>query len=106
MSGVKHDGGKPPMGLLPASALREVAEVLDFGAQKYSPNNWRHVRPGHRYLDASLRHLFAYSEGEDIDHGPGGSGLSHLAHAACCILFMIELEANGEPCRWPDGNED
>jgi hypothetical protein len=76
------------MGLLPGDALLEVARVLDYGAQKYSANNWRKVRPGSRYLDAALRHLHAYADGEDNDPE---SGLSHLGHAACCVLFMISL---------------
>jgi len=94
--GTKHDQGKPPMGLLPGLALVEVAKVLEFGAKKYSPNNWRTVKPGSRYLDAALRHLHAHADGEDNDPE---SGLSHLAHAACCVLFMLDLVPNGDPCR-------
>jgi hypothetical protein len=86
--GTKHDEGKAPMGLLPGDALLKVAEVLAYGAEKYSPGNWRHVKPGSRYLDAALRHLTAYADGEDNDPE---SGLSHAAHAACCVLFMISL---------------
>lgn len=97
MRGRKDDAGKAPMGLLPGDALREVARVLGHGAEKYTPNGWRSVRPGSRYLDAALRHLSAYADGEDTDPE---SGLSHLAHAGCCVLFMLSLEARGTSCRW------
>jgi hypothetical protein len=83
---MKFDSDKPPMGLLPGKALAEVAKVLAHGAEKYAPENWRKVE-GSRYLDAALRHLFAYRDGEENDPE---SGLSHKAHAACCILFMLE----------------
>ncbi len=45
-----------------------------------------------RVLDAALRHLVAYNSGERID---GESGLSHLAHVATNICFLIEYEKEG-----------
>lgn len=97
MRGVKHDQDKTPMGLLPGRALQEVARVFGFGAEKYSPNGWREVRPGSRYLDAALRHLTAHADGEDVD---AESGLSHLAHACACVLILIGLQARGVSVRW------
>ena len=43
------------------------------------------VRP----LAAAMRHIMAFNDGEDKDPE---SGLSHLAHAACCIMFLLEFE--------------
>lgn len=94
--GVKHDGDKPMMGLLPWGPLREVAKVLTFGARKYAPNNWKKVTPPSRYFDAALRHLAAYEEGEDDDEE---SGLSHLAHAASCLLIALWHQGKGRPAR-------
>lgn len=94
--GIKHDGEKPMMGLLPFGPLREVAKVLTFGAKKYAPNNWKKVTPPSRYFDAALRHLADYAEGEDDDQE---SGLSHLAHAACCLLFALWHQGKGRPAR-------
>lgn len=85
--GEKHDGGKPRMDLVPLEALEEVARVLDFGARKYAPDNWRHVRPFRsRYLAAALRHLAAYQGGQELDPE---TELPHLAHATCCLLFLL-----------------
>lgn len=77
------------MDLLPMRALLSVAEVLAYGACKYEEDNWRKVpNVGKRYFAAALRHLAEWRLGEQCDRE---SGLPHLAHAACCVLFMLEL---------------
>lgn len=86
--GRKFDGGKPQYGLLPPLALRATVDVLTFGAEKYEPDNWKYVPDSpRRYFDAMQRHLWAYKEGEKIDPE---SGMHHLAHAMCCLMFLYE----------------
>ena len=88
--GSKHDSGKPLMGAVPPNALLAVAKVLTFGAEKYGRGNWRQVDNAEtRYLDAALRHINAYQRGEAADPE---SGESHLAHAVCSLMFMLELQ--------------
>ena len=88
--GRKFDGGKLEYGLLPPYALQETVKVLTFGAQKYERNNWIHVDDGiRRYFDALQRHVWAWKMGENIDPE---SGLHHLAHAMCCLMFLYERE--------------
>ena len=87
--GRKDDDGKVRVDLLPAGALGAVARVLTFGANKYGDNNWQNVMPRSRYYGAALRHLFARARGEVLDRE---SGLPHLAHAACCVLFLLSYE--------------
>jgi hypothetical protein len=82
---IKADGGKPRMDLLPREALIGTAEVLGFGAQKYADHNWRKGFAWSRIYGAALRHLTAWFAGEDLDPE---SGLSHLDHAACCVMFL------------------
>ena len=90
MDGVKYDGEKPKMHLLPPKAINEVAKVLTFGAQKYDEENWRKLEDlQSRYSSGALRHIFAHLDSEDLDPE---SGLSHLAHAICCLLFKLEIE--------------
>jgi len=86
---IKNDEGKARMGLLPPFATKAVARVLTFGAQKYKAHNWRRVDVRSRYLDATERHIGEYKMGRDIDPD---SGLRHLAHAACSLLFLLECE--------------
>lgn len=89
-TGSKHDSGKPLMGAVPPNALLAVAKVLTFGAEKYGRDNWRQVASAEtRYLDAALRHINAYQRGEAVDPE---SGESHLAHAVCSLMFMLELQ--------------
>lgn len=89
MEGTKHDNGKPRMELLSPIAMTEMARVLTFGSIKYGPHNWRKGIAWSRVLGAALRHLFAFICGEDKDPE---SGLSHLAHVGCCIMFLLEYE--------------
>ena len=88
--GRKLDGGKAIMGAIPPDAELAVARVLTFGAEKYARDNWRKVPDMDvRYMDAALRHLNAYRRGESVD---SESGESHLAHAACCIMFLLQTK--------------
>lgn len=84
--GTKFDQNKPGMHLLPMDALLEIAKVLDYGANKYEPHNWRKGMHYSRVYSACLRHLTAWSMGEDKDPE---TDISHLAHAACNILFLL-----------------
>jgi hypothetical protein len=86
---VKHDSDKPPMNLLSREALEQTAMVMAFGKEKYAAHNWRGGFAWSRPLSAAMRHLMAFNDGEDKDPE---SGLSHLAHAACCIMFLLEFE--------------
>jgi hypothetical protein len=89
MSGVKFDQDKPRMDLLDARAIEQLALVLSFGAKKYAAHNWRKGWAKSRLIAAALRHIFAYLRGENNDPE---SGLSHVAHAMCCCMFLLGLE--------------
>ena len=90
--GKKHDGGKDPWHLLPTDAIRCVVRVLKFGANKYDERNWERGIAHSRTYAATLRHVTSWWEGEDRDPE---SGESHLAHAACEILFALAFEVRG-----------
>jgi hypothetical protein len=94
MSGTKHDGGKLPWHLLPFDAIEQVVRVLDFGAKKYAPRNWEKGIAHSRVFAAAQRHLTSWWRGEDNDPE---TGLSHLAHAACCTLFMLAFVTRKTP---------
>jgi hypothetical protein len=86
----KHDSEKPRWDLLPFDAIGAVVRVLTFGARKYAPDNWRTVPESRRrYFSAAQRHLAAWWQGERTDPE---SGEHHLAHAACCVLFLLALD--------------
>lgn len=99
--GVKYDAEKPRLDLLSTLALEEIAKVMAFGAQKYAAHNWRLGMSWSRLLRAGIGHLFAFMRGEDRDPE---TGLSHLAHAGCCVMFLLEYEltGNGVDNRWDE----
>ncbi len=86
---VKFDTDKPPFGLISRTALEQEARVMAFGAKKYGVHNWRGGMDFSRLVDAALRHVYAFADGEDNDRE---TGLSHLAHARCCLAFLLEYE--------------
>lgn len=94
VAGRKDDAGKARFDLVPFGMVEAVAEVLEFGARKYAAESWQNV-PNFkaRYFAALLRHLAAWRRGETVDKE---SGLSHLAHAACCLTFLLSAERGFE----------
>jgi hypothetical protein len=100
---LKHDQGKPRPSLLPFRALARVVDVLEYGARKYAPGNWRRCEDMVRYDDAALRHLLAHMGGEWLDPG---TKLPHLAHAICCLMFRLELTEVRRAAQAEDEEED
>jgi len=95
------DVGKTSYMLVPMETLKGISKVLEFGAEKYAPNSWKDAGVGKdgrtnlsRNLDSAMRHLISFMrEGEENDTE---SGVSHIYHAACRILFAIYFyEKNG-----------
>lgn len=89
--GEKHDIGKPMIELIDPSFLLVLGDVLSYGAAKYEPENWRKGIPAGRLYGALQRHLIAFQNGEDMDQE---SGLPHLGHAACELMFLYWTVAN------------
>ena len=92
--------------LIPWCAVGEIADVLAYGADKYTANNWCRGTNWGRYFAALCRHVFAWRAGEDKDPE---TGFSHLAHAGCCLIFLMEYQRNqlGQDDRLsgPDGKD-
>ena len=92
-NGIKFDGGKAPVfrGVFSyfPRALKAVAEISGFGAQKYAWGNWKGLEDAYnRYSDGLGRHILLREvEGvNDLE-----SGLLHDAHAAWNALARLEL---------------
>ena len=92
LGGEKFDTDKLRYDLLPPELLEETARVLTFGAEKYSARNWELGMAWSRPFGAMMRHMWAWWGGEDKDPE---TGYSHLAHAACCIAFLVAYERRG-----------
>jgi hypothetical protein len=86
--GLKYDANKLRMDLIPPSAIKSLAAVLTFGANKYQANSWQGVE-ANRYVAALLRHLVAYME--DPMSTDKDSGLLHIEHVLCNAAFLNEF---------------
>lgn len=90
--GVKYDGDKARMDLLPMDAMYAISCVFTYGAIKYDDWNWaKGMRKG-RLIAAALRHVTAYMMGEELDDE---SGLPHTWHLGCCVLMLISCDLRG-----------
>jgi hypothetical protein len=75
---------------LPAVAILHGAHAMMNGAEKYGPYNWRgNAVIASIYIDAAMRHLLAYFEGEQ--EAPD-SGVHHLGHVIACAAILLDAE--------------
>lgn len=88
---LKKDQGKPRWDLLPMGCVEGTVKVLTFGAKKYEDNGWKRLmetEEGEQRVRASLlRHYLALDE-EGIDAIDAESGLPHVDHLACNVMFL------------------
>ncbi|OYW97997.1 MAG: hypothetical protein B7Z14_16110 [Bosea sp. 32-68-6] len=82
---------KVNMGAIPPISLIYLAGAHDYGACKYSVRNWveKPIR-ARDYVAPMMRHLTQWASGEDIDDGPGGSGLPHLAMLMATASVVLD----------------
>src|SRR5439155_8648596 len=69
--------------LMGGKALMRVAKVLEYGAGRYSPNNWRKI-PYESHINHAIQHLAALLDDNKED--------DHLGHAFCRLMMAIETE--------------
>ena len=86
----KYDTGKLRIDLVPPAIIEAVAEIREYGNNKYKdPDSWKTVEP-YRYIAALGRHFCEYlRDPKSVD---AESGVSHLKHMACNVAFLLELE--------------
>lgn len=89
--GTKYDQGKLRWDLVPPE-FEEVVEVLTYGASKYDDRNWEKGIQYGRLIAAALRHIWSWVRGERNDPE---TGLHHLGHAGCDIMFLLTYELRG-----------
>ena len=84
---MRFNSGKPQLSYILDSmpALKDMVDVMEFGANKYARNNWQNSFPKDKLLDSMLRHIDAFYQGEDTDPE---SGLPHVGHIMCNAMFL------------------
>lgn len=91
----KKDEGKPMFRLIPFHLFSGLAKIREYGVKKYgAEDSWKTVPDARkRYTDALLRHIFAWQCGETYDKE---SGLRHIDHALCNLMFLLYFEDSHE----------
>ena len=84
--------GKLPLHRWPSTATAMGCIGLLNGMLKYGRTNWREagVRPS-IYVDAALRHILAWWEGEETDPD---DEVPHLAAALACLAILVDARAH------------
>jgi Domain of unknown function (DUF5664) len=84
---------KPSLSKAPPVAMLYMALAFMDGAYKYGAYNWRSKKvTASIYVDAAMRHLQSWFDGEETD--VEGSKLPHLAHALACIAILVDAKEN------------
>lgn len=81
----RFNDGKRQWTLIDFDALEDMVKVLEFGAQKYSAHNWKKGLKITGIVESLMRHLLAFTSGEDLDQE---SQLPHTAHILCNAMFL------------------
>lgn len=81
---LRFNEGKPKWALVHYGSLIPMIKVLEFGALKYAPNNWKKPMPLDEILESMQRHLAALMDGEIYDKE---SGIHHMGHIQANAMF-------------------
>lgn len=83
---------KAPLSLVPIKALIEESIAYESGKLKYGKTNWRAAPVSASvYLDALLRHAFAYADGEERDE----EGTHNLGAVRACAGILLDAAVHG-----------
>jgi hypothetical protein len=83
---LRYNTGKPKWSLVDFESLLPMIEVLEYGAEKYAPHNWKKGLPVSEIVDSLLRHTTSFMAGEDLD--PESKKL-HVGHMMCNLMFLV-----------------
>lgn len=100
----------PVLSVVPPTSIIAQATAMRYGAffapkidgtKGYGPYNWRDQPiEAHIYIDAALRHLMQWWDGDEVEIIRDDTGgildeVSHLAFALATIGILIDARANG-----------
>lgn len=84
---------KVSLSKFPAVGIVHGAHAMMDGANKYGAYNWRAKQVNASiYVDAALRHITAWFEGEEKAQD---SGVHHLGHAIACCAILLDAQETG-----------
>lgn len=85
---------KVPLHLIPLPAQIVASLAHLDGAIKYGPYNWRKEKVAATiYIDAALRHIQKWLNGQEMDADNGA--VHNLGHAIACLNILIDAQHYG-----------
>ncbi len=81
---LRYNQWKLRWSLVDWKSIEPMVQVLEFGAKKYSEDNWKKPMDKKQILNSAMRHLIAMMNGEENDPE---SGLPHVGHLMCNAMF-------------------
>lgn len=88
--GLRYNTGKAQWSLVDMPSLEPMVRVMEYGAGKYAPHNWKKGMAHTQIADCLMRHLFAWLNGEDNDPESGQSHIAHVQANAMMLQFNIK----------------
>lgn len=82
------DSNKPRLSLIPKKALWAMGGAFTYGEEHYGAHNWRKGINVSFLVDAALRHINEFNDGENIDVK---SNNHHLGNAMANLAMAIEM---------------
>lgn len=77
----------------PMAGLIHGSHGMMDGAEKYGPFNWRENKVvAHIYVDAAIRHIINWFEGQETAKD---SEVHHLGHAIACCAILLDAQETG-----------
>ncbi len=89
-TGLRANVGKSRWQLIDMVFLRGLLKLLEFGAKKYAPNNWRKGLVFSETVDSIERHLDKWKAGEEIDEDTGCHHLDCVAFGTMVLRRQVE----------------
>ena len=86
MSATRNNVGKLRWDLVDWGSVEEMLKVLEFGAIKYNPENWKKGLNREEILESTQRHLIQLFQKEELDQE---SQLHHAGHVMCNMMFYL-----------------
>jgi hypothetical protein len=81
---LRFNTGKDKWSLVHFASLSPMIKVLEFGAEKYEPHNWKKEMSNEEILESLQRHLAALFDGETHDIE---SKVHHIGHILANAMF-------------------
>lgn len=69
----------------PVKQITRIAKVLQYGADRYEPNNWRLI-PQEEHINHTLIHIIAHLAGDTQD--------DHIDHALCRLMMAYSTKTS------------